>query len=92
MTLSNTQTVGLVGATPIIAELGGDCQGGTPQPVRVVLTSNYQMLGLPGYPSRPSFTGAATPQYPHTVSSGTTLSLLQPEAAALVTAGAANYV
>lgn len=90
MTASNLQTLGIVGSTPIVADIGAGV--GSAGAVSVVLTSDYAMLGPAGYPSRPSFTGAATPQYPHTISSGATLSVLAPEALALVDAGAANYL
>ena len=81
-------TVGTIsgGATPIQADvttLGSDV------PVAVTLSADYAMLNPPGYPFRPSFTGASTPQYPHTVLSGTTIKVLACEATALVNAGAA---
>lgn len=75
-------------ATPInanVVSLGVDV------PVRVTLTKDYATLCPPGYPSRPGFTGAMpVSNYPHTIQSGTTLSLLKCEADALVTAGAAT--
>jgi hypothetical protein len=75
------------GATNINADvtnLGSDV------PVAVTLSTDYTMLAPPGYPARPGFTGTARPQYPHTVSSGTTFKVLRCEATALVAAGAAT--
>lgn len=62
-------------------------------PVKVRLSYDYAMQHAPGAPTRPSFTGAKTSnlEYPRTISSGTTLSLLKGEADALVTAGVATY-
>jgi hypothetical protein len=60
--------------------------------VKVLLSTDYAMIDPPGYPARPSFTGAAIPQYPHLVPSGTTLAVLRCEAVALVNAGAATLV
>lgn len=79
------------GATAIVADISGGVQGDPETAVAVTLSTDYQMLDPPGYPFRPSFTGAAIPQYPHTVPSGTTITVLQPEAAALVAASAASY-
>jgi hypothetical protein len=63
-------------------------------PVKVHLSQPYTTAQPPGYPSRPSMTGAAqhNVDYPQTIASGTTLALLPVEAAALVAAGAATYV
>jgi hypothetical protein len=63
-------------------------------PVKVHLSQSYTTAQPPGYPSRPSMTGAAqhNVDYPQTIASGTTLALLPVEAAALVAAGAATYV
>ncbi len=75
------------GATQIQADvtnLGSDVA------VAVTLTTDYAMLDPPGYPSRPSFTGSATPQYPHTVPNGTTIQVLRCEANALIAASAAT--
>lgn len=76
------------GATEIVADvtsLGSDV------PVKVILSTDYAMVDPPGFPSRPQFTGTATPQYPHTIPSGSTISVLQCEASALVDADAAVY-
>lgn len=77
------------GATPINADVTSI---GSDVPVAVVLLTNYAMLNPPGYPFRASFTGAATPQYPHTITSGSTIRVLRCEATALVNAGAATLV
>jgi hypothetical protein len=79
--------VGTSGVTPINADV---TSLGSAVPVGVVLTADYVMLDPPGFPFRQSFTGSAVPQYPHTVASGTTISVLQCEATALVNAGAAT--
>jgi hypothetical protein len=79
------------GATPIIVDLGNGIMGADPVIVKVTLSQDYTMIDPPGYPFRPTFTGAATPQFPATIASGTTLALLKPEADSLVTAGAGNY-
>ena len=82
--------VGTVGGAPInvdVKSLGGAV------PVSVTLSADY-VIGArpPGYPARPSFTGvdAADLDYPRTIPSGTTLSLLAAEATALISAGAAH--
>lgn len=78
--------VGISGSTPVFADvrvLGSDV------PVSVTLTAPYTMLQPIGFPFRPSFTGAAAPQYPHTLPSGMLLSLLACEATALKAAGGA---
>jgi hypothetical protein len=78
--------LGTVGGSPINADVKTI---GSAVPVAVTLSADYAMLDPPGFPFRASFTGAATPQYPHTVPSGTTISVLACEATALVAAGAA---
>lgn len=81
---------GSVGGTAINVDMARIEHGA---PVKVHLTSNYAMLSGPGIPTRPSMTGApvANLDYPRTIVSGTTLTLLKGEADALVTAGAATY-
>jgi hypothetical protein len=82
----NLVTVGTInaGATAIVTDVT------TLGPaVAVMLTVDYAMGAPPGFPSRPSFIGAAVPQYPHTIPSGSTIHVLQCEANALVLAGAA---
>lgn len=81
---------GSVGGTPINVDMARLEHGFTK---KVLLSSNYSMLHVPGMPSRPSFTGcaAANLDYPRTVTSGTTLTLHAGEADALVAAGAGTY-
>lgn len=81
---------GSVGGTPINVDLSRIEHGA---PVKVHLSSNYTILCGTGIPTRPAFTGAAAAslEFPRTIASGTTLSLLKGEADALVTAGAATY-
>lgn len=78
------------GATPINVDMARLDHG---TPVKVTLSTDYAMQHGPGIPFRPSFTGAAAKnlQYPRTIVSGTTVSLLKAEADALVAAGAASY-
>jgi hypothetical protein len=49
----------------------------------------YTMLSPPGWPIRPFLTGSAAP-YGQTIEAGATVALLEPEAAALIAAGAAE--
>lgn len=88
MESARNTTLGTIanGATAIVADL---TSLGSAVPVNVRLTTNYLMADPPGYPARPSFTGAATPQFPHTLFSGATIAVLQCEADALIAAGAA---
>ncbi len=91
MTWSNPQTIGTVSGQPIIAELGPGL--GSDALVAVTLSATYVRTPPPGYPA-PTPAGAANgsaTQAPGTILSGTTLKLPKPEAAALVTAGAASY-
>ena len=81
--------VGTTGSTAVNADV---TTLGSAVPVAVTLSADYAMLNPPGFPARPSFTGAATPQYPHTVPSGTTLELLSCEANALIATGGAVAV
>lgn len=74
-------------ATPINADvtvLGSDVA------VAVTLSVDYEMLDPIGYPFRASFTGSSTAQYPQTISSGSTIKVLQCEANALIDAGAGS--
>lgn len=82
-------TVGTVddGATAIQADV---TTLGNAASVAVTLTTDYSMGNPPGFPFRASFTGAAIPQFPHTIVSGSTIDVLECEAAALVAAGAAT--
>lgn len=81
---------GSVGGTPINVDLARLEHGA---PVKVRLSSAYTILCGTGIPARPSFTGApaGSLEFPRTIASGTTLTLLKGEADALVTAGAATY-
>jgi len=81
---------GTVGGSPIYADVTSI---GSAVPVAITLSTDYAMLEPPGFPFRASFTGATAGnlQYPRTVPSGTTLSVLKCEADALVIAGAASY-
>jgi hypothetical protein len=84
------------GATTIYADVSGQptAAGDPPLAARwVTLSTNYAMLDPPGFPARPSFTGAdaADLQYPRTPASGLRFQSLACEAAALVAAGAASY-
>ena len=83
--------LGTVNGTPILADvtvLGSDV------PVSVQLTADYVLANPrpPGFPFRPSMTGADAPHldYPRTITNDTTLRVLRAEANALVTAGAAT--
>lgn len=83
--------VGTVGGNPILVDVGSNgVSGGAADLVAVTLSADYVMENPPGYPFRPNV-GGATPFYPRTLPSGGTYRLLKPEAAALVTAGAAAY-
>lgn len=88
----NTKLVlhGTAGVTPINVDMSRVEHGA---PVKVHLTSNYTILCGTGIPTRPNFTGASAVnlEYPRTLASGTTVSLLKGEADALVTAGVATY-
>jgi hypothetical protein len=83
-------TVGTInaGATNIQADVS---QGLEPKgAVKVTLSTNYTLLCPPGWPNRPSLTGASpVKNFPGSVlASGGTFAFLAPEAAALVAAGA----
>jgi hypothetical protein len=92
MTTSNPQTLGTANGSPVIAELGGGL-GANESLVRVNLTADYTMLDPGGFPERPPAGNASyvNKGIPRTITSGTTVSFLKPEAAALVAAGAAVY-
>ena len=81
---------GMVGATPILVNMA---RIESSAPVKVVLSAAYARATSAGTPSPPSMTGCASAglDYPRTVNSGVTLSLLKHEADALVAAGAASY-
>ena len=86
--MSNTKLlVGTIdGSTPIIADLGN----GFGSPMEVVLSVDYKMETPPGFPTRPAFTGAAKPGHPSNLPAGTRVVLHEPEARALLAAGAAR--
>jgi hypothetical protein len=70
-----------------IAYLGGDRAA-----VSVTLSADYIMENPGnGWPGRPFLWGVSHPAFPYTILTGTTIALLQCEADALVTAGAATY-
>ncbi len=83
--------IGIVGITPIVVDIGAGVRGAPQELVAITLSADYVMENPPGYPARPNV-GGSIPSYPHTLASGGTYRLLQPEAAALVAAGAASYV
>jgi hypothetical protein len=62
--------------------------------VRIQLTQPWVTAREPGFPARPSMTGTAAAglDYPRTIPSGTIMEVMQPEAQALVSMGAAVYV
>ena len=64
---------------------------GSDVPVKVALSSNYQLLEPPGWPARPFNVGAATREYGRTISSGSTVALLAAEANAVVGAGGGSF-
>ena len=80
MTVSNPQVVGVSGGLPIIADLGGGL--GHDVLVSVTLVQGYVTHHSPGYPFR---------EEPGEHGPGAALSLLKPEADALVAAGVAVY-
>lgn len=83
---------GTVNGSPILVDVANGL--GADGAVRVTLTADYVLDKPPGYPTRPSMTGTdpANSDSPgRTITAGTTLALLRPEAAALVNADAATY-
>jgi hypothetical protein len=87
---SNPVTVGSVGATAIIAELGNGLY--PDRTVTVTLSGNYLLARPPGYPLRPWETATNKVYTNGTVPSGTTLAFYKPEADALIAAGFATLV
>jgi hypothetical protein len=84
------------GADSISADVSGQptAAGDPPLAARAItLSADYAMIDPPGFPSRPSFTGAAQAslQYPRTLPNGTAFTTVACEAAALVAAGIAAY-
>ena len=85
-------TIGTVLGSPINV----DVANGLGNAIAVTLSNDYVLANPrpPGFPFRPSWTGAAAPaslDFPKTVPSGTRIFVLQCEATALVNAGAASY-
>ncbi|MHB1871747.1 MAG: SwmB domain-containing protein [Steroidobacteraceae bacterium] len=83
-------TTGSANGVPIQVDLSG-CLTASPVPVDVTLNGPYTLANPmpPGYPTIPSRTGASVASYPgQTFPAGTTLGLVQPEADALIAAGA----
>ena len=81
------------GATAIQADV---TNLGSAVPVAVLLSTNYTLANPrpPGFPTRPSMTGAAFANLDvpgDVIASGTTIKTLQCEATALVNAGAATF-
>jgi hypothetical protein len=89
----NLVVVGTInsGATAIQADVSAGL--GSAVAVRVTLNTNYTLAVPPGWPNRPSLTGASpVKNFPGSVlASGGTFAFLAPEAAALVGAGAGSY-
>ena len=83
----NFVQVGLLGETPVIANL---TPHGCDVAVKVLLTAPYTLLSPPGYLQRPQWTGSEH-QQPLSVSAGATVAFWRPEANAIVAAGGATY-
>ena len=92
MTWPNPQLLGTIdpagSATPLTVDLGNGLYGG----VRIVLTQDYLLHRPVGFPTRPDFTGTNRPDSEVTLTAGTVCNFWKPEAAALITAGAAVAV
>lgn len=83
-------TTGTANVTAIQVDVSG-CLTANPVPVSVTLNTTYTLANpMPvGYPKIPSLTGAAGAEFPgQSFPAGTVLGLLEPEAEALVAAGA----
>jgi hypothetical protein len=81
--------VGTVGGTPLYADF---TYFNAAKAIPVLLSSDYLMMRPPGALQRPGFVGAAVLDFPRTVASGTRIVLHEPEALALVAAGAGSVV
>jgi hypothetical protein len=89
---TNRVTVGMLGETPIVVDIGRGPLGIYPNDtITAKLTADYKLLHPPGFPNRYQSLGKHFP-WPSTLKSGWTVKLLRPEADALVAAGAAAYV
>src|SRR5579863_4808611 len=73
------------GATAIIADLGG----GLGSEMEITLLVDYAPEAPPGFPTRPCFTGSSRPGLPQLIKAGTRITVHEPEAKALIAAGAA---
>ena len=73
-------------ATAVIADLSL----GFGSPMEVILSVDYALETPPGFPTRPQFTGSARPGNPSILPAGTCVVLHEPEARALLAAGAAR--
>jgi hypothetical protein len=87
----------VVGSATGIGTISADVANGigSAVPATVTLLADYTLANPRpvGFPTRPSFTGSLTPEYPgQVVTSGTTVRVLECEAVALVNAGAAVLV
>jgi hypothetical protein len=87
---SNPQTVGMVGGTPIVAQLGN----GLGNIITVTMTADYQLLNPPEFPERPPFGNAsyANKGLPRVIANGNTAQFFKAESDALIDAGFATYV
>jgi hypothetical protein len=83
---SRSHHSGTVGGQPVICDptfLGV-------VPTRIQLTAAWTLGREPGFPSRPSLTGSAVPDYAgRVIPSGTVMYVTPPEAASLIAMGAA---
>ncbi len=75
------------GGLPILA----DISGGLGEAVRLHLQAHYAPETPPGFPARPSFVGSAAPHHPRIIPAGTEITVLAPEAKALIEAGVAVH-
>jgi hypothetical protein len=83
---------GTANGVPIMTDVSAGL--GSAVAVKVLLSSAYTLANPRpvGFPTEPSFTGAASPQYPgQVVAAGTVLATYQAEATALVAAGAGTF-
>jgi hypothetical protein len=87
---NNPQTVGMVGATPIVAQLGN----GLGSVITVTLTADYTLLSPPEFPERPPLGNASyvNKGLPRTIANGSTAQFFKAESDALIDAGFATYV
>ena len=88
----NPQTFGTVGGAPITGDVVP--AAGLATKAAVTLTANYDRSPPPGWPRADAGAPVASSllAFPQTIPSGTTLTLFEAEASALVAANAATYV